>query len=311
MSAPKDYINQESTKTPPPAVCAVVVTYNRKALLIEALRAICDQTIPPAVVLVIDNASTDGTKEALVAAGFIDRSGVEYVRLPRNGGGAAGFREGISRGAKYPWIWVMDDDTVPAPDALEHLFAAWNEFPAHKRPVLLSSRVNWTDGSLHPTNVPSVRRMGLDPETAMLAAQCQTVPVRLATFVSLLIDSSVVAKHGLPFSDYFIWNDDTEYTARILREGFGVIVPRSQVVHKTGKKQGMMDAAPGRYYFQVRNVIWMIARSDAWLPLERVKIVVRLVQWTARYLSINRWSFPALIAVGKGLRDGIFTAPKT
>jgi GT2 family glycosyltransferase len=152
--------------------------------------------------------------------------------------------------------------------------------------------------------------MGRDPETAMLAAEYRTVPTRLATFVSLLIDSRVVAQHGLPFSDYFIWNDDTEYTARILRNGFGVLVPRSHVVHKTGQKHGMMEAAPSRFYYQVRNVIWMASRSDAWVPLDRVKFLVKLAICIIRYLGVNRWSQAALVAIGRGVRDGIFTAPR-
>src|SRR4051794_13444369 len=102
-------------------VVAVVVTYNRKVLLGRCLEALERQTRPPEAVLVVDNASTDRTAE-LVAA----QSDARYVRLSRNGGGAEGFHHGvrIALAEEAPdWLWLMDDDCIAAPDALERLLA--------------------------------------------------------------------------------------------------------------------------------------------------------------------------------------------
>jgi GT2 family glycosyltransferase len=291
-------------------VCVVIVTFNRKALLLEALSAVYGQTVQPAAVLVVDNASTDGTHKALEEAGFTHRDGFEHVILERNIGGAGGFKEGVRRAVGYPWVWLMDDDTIPASDALEVMLDSWDRFPPDKKPALLSSKVVWTDGALHPTNVPSLRRMGADPQTAIIALEAGAIPVRVATFVSLLLDGRSIAAHGLPFGDYFIWNDDVEYTARILREGLGVLVPKSIVLHKTPRRQGMMEATPERYYYQVRNVIWMITRSYGWAALERLKIGVNLIRWTIVYLHLKQWQLAALRAVAAGFRDGVLTRPR-
>ena len=61
------------------SVCALVVTYNRRALLDECLRAIDAQTVRPAELILVDNASTDGTPELLRENGWLDRPSV----LPR------------------------------------------------------------------------------------------------------------------------------------------------------------------------------------------------------------------------------------
>ena len=98
-----------------PGVTAVVVTYNRKDLLIECLEAIQSQSYPVSSILLIDNASTDGTHDALNDKGFLKNNNFIYCLMETNLGGAGGFHEGFRRAAKLKndFIWIMDDDTVP------------------------------------------------------------------------------------------------------------------------------------------------------------------------------------------------------
>ncbi|MFC6933555.1 glycosyltransferase [Actinomadura yumaensis] len=105
-----------------PRVAAVVVTYERRELLTEALGALAAQTAPPAVVIVVDNASTDGTAD-LVRERF---ASADLVELSRNTGGAGGFAAGTARALELDadLIWLMDDDTVPEPGALAALLEA-------------------------------------------------------------------------------------------------------------------------------------------------------------------------------------------
>lgn len=294
------------------SVCAIVVTYNRRLLLEECLRAVLGQTRPVATLIVIDNASSDGTAEMLQQSGLLNEGRVQYVALPANVGGAGGFRRGLETGLLLApdWLWLMDDDTIPSPAALEELLSAEARFPATHKPSLLASKVEWTDGKLHPMNFPTTKRTHLDPEEALVAAECGTIALRWASFVSVLLRQSAVQEHGLPHGDYFIWNDDTEYTARILRQGLGVLVPKSIVTHKTSRKHSPMDAAPERAYYQVRNVLWMILRSQAWRTDEKLKIGLIHSQWIVSYLLRARFCSPALRAVGRGLLDGTLKTPR-
>jgi rhamnopyranosyl-N-acetylglucosaminyl-diphospho-decaprenol beta-1,3/1,4-galactofuranosyltransferase len=76
-------------------VVAVVVTYNRKRLLVDCLEALARQSHPVERVILVDNASTDGTEEHVRASGVAERVPVDYMRLARNGGGAEGFHFGV------------------------------------------------------------------------------------------------------------------------------------------------------------------------------------------------------------------------
>ena len=291
------------------SVCAIVVTYKRKVLLTECLAAVLSQTHPVTSILVIDNASNDGTADLFASDAPDPR--IRYVRLDNNLGGAGGFHKGLELASEgtAEWFWLMDDDTVAKPDALAELISAWQRFPIEQKPRVLASKVEWTDGSLHPMNFPTIRRASTNREWAILAAQNSTLWVRWASFVSLLLHRSVVKDFGLPFADYFIWNDDTEDTARILREELGVLVPASVVVHKTPRPHGPQDASPERSYYQVRNVLWMILRSDAWTPDEKVKIGLIHLQWILRYLARSPFRADRLRAVFRGLRDGLVREP--
>lgn len=300
--------------TPSPTVCAVIVTHNRKELLRECLQALLAQTPPPDRLVVVDNASTDGT-DGILRQEFTEVAPqkLTVLTLPMNVGGAGGFHEGMKHAAAQDcdWIWLMDDDTIATPTALEELFAAYDRFPERQKPRLLASRVDWTDGTPHWMNLPTLKKTHFDPERSMMAIERATASVRWASFVSVLLQKSLVAQYGLPFRDYFIWNDDTEYTARILRHEFGIVAPASVVVHKTAKKHSPMDAAPERSYYQVRNVFWMILRSSAWPADDKLKIGLVHLQWILRYLQRGRFSWNYLRPVLRGIFNGLFHRPQS
>ena len=110
-------------------IAAVIVTFNRKELLIKCIEAVIGQTFLPQTIIIIDNASTDGTEELLRKKGFCDGSvnGITlyYERLSKNSGGAGGFYFGIKRAqeASYDAVWVMDDDGLPDKDCLKNMIS--------------------------------------------------------------------------------------------------------------------------------------------------------------------------------------------
>lgn len=116
-------VNNFDEQPPLVTVAAVVVTYNRKQLLVHCLEAVLAQTRPVEHIFIVDNASTDGTPDFLRAQGYLDRPGVELIRLPRNAGGAGGFHAGTQRAVATgsTWLWLMDDDGRPELTCLEKL----------------------------------------------------------------------------------------------------------------------------------------------------------------------------------------------
>ena len=138
--------------TAEPSVCAVVVTHNREELLERCLGHLRAQSRRPDKILVVDNASTDGT-----AALLARQDDLEVLRLPVNAGGAGGFRRGLENAytAGYDWMWLLDDDTFAGENALEHLLNGAALAP--NPPSVMTSQVRWRDQSLHPMNRPWLR----------------------------------------------------------------------------------------------------------------------------------------------------------
>jgi rhamnopyranosyl-N-acetylglucosaminyl-diphospho-decaprenol beta-1,3/1,4-galactofuranosyltransferase len=292
--------------TAEPRVVAVVVTWNRQALLLESLRAIGAQTRPVDALVVVDNASTDGTAD-MVRERF---PAAELLELSRNTGGAGGFAAGVARALarRAELVWLLDDDTVPERPALAALLQARAAY-AGPAPALVASRVMWADGRDHPMNTPRTKPGVREPERlAALAVGC--LPIRSASFVSVLCDARAVAACGLPVADYFLWNDDFEYTTRLLRGRRGLYCPASVVVHKT-RTFGGTDADPGeRFFWEVRNKVWLFTRSPGLAPAERVLYAGSALRRWARTFAASSDRGTLTAALLRGVGAGLRTRPR-
>jgi len=285
-----------------PTVCAVVVTYNRKELLARCLDHLQRQSRAPERILVVDNASTDGTGGMLAR-----RDGIAVHPLPENVGGAGGFKAGLEAAYRdgFEWIWLLDDDTFVDERCLETLLAGAERAPVE--PVLMTSVVRWKDDSLHPMNRPWPRWNARADFARALAARL--VPVRQASFVSTMVRRSAVARHRLPNAHYFSWHDDTEYTRRILAEANGYLAPDSTARHWTPQAYDVVSDDRGRFYFKVRNHIWML-RGDAYRGVEKVWGLNALLVAIRRYVGASRSTFTAAKTVARGVRDGLRREPR-
>lgn len=275
-------------------VVAVVVTWNRRDLLRESLDALARQTYPLEGVVVVDNASSDGTASMLRA----HYAHLDVIALTQNTGGAGGFVVGMERALTLEpeLVWLLDDDTVPDPEAAGALVSAWAGYTDHtgRRPSVLASRVVWTDGRPHPMNTPRPKP-GASRIELRAASEVGCTPIRSASFVSIMCDSDVIAERGLPIADYFLWNDDFEYTTRLIRGRVGLYCPTSLVVHKT-KVFGDTDMDPGeRFFYEVRNKGWVFARSSGLSAGEKVLYAGS---------TLRRWARTFAKAEDRGLLAG-------
>ena len=282
------------------------MAYNRRELLSEALEAIGCQTRPLDAIHVVDNASDDGTS-SMVAERFPD---VSLHTMPSNTGGAGGFAAGLAYAlaADADLVWLMDDDTVPRPTAVEELLKARGSYGGAP-PVAMASRVVWTDGRDHPMNTPRPRPGASRPDLARAAA-VGCVPVRSASFVSLLVEAESVREVGLPQAEFFLWNDDFEFSTRLLRHGVGLYCPASVVEHRT-KTFGSTDADPGeRFYFEVRNKVWTFTRSGGLAPKEKVLYGGSTARRWARTFAASGQRRLLLSGFRRGLVDGLRRGPR-
>lgn len=239
-------------------IAAVVVTYNRKEMLIECIKCLENQTVKRHDILVIDNASTDGTEDDLKP--LADSGKILYYNTGENLGGAGGFSYGIERAATlgYEYIWLMDDDTMARQDTLEKLLSADEKLGGSYG--FLSSTALWTDGS--------VCRMNIQKKDVFSHLDGKPKPLELigvATFVSLFLKTDVVRQVGLPVKEFFIWTDDVEYTDRISAKYPCYLVRDSIVVHAMKSNIGVDLASENsgrleRYGYCYRNEMYVYRR---------------------------------------------------
>lgn len=286
-------------------IWVVLPTHNRLQLLRESLQALQHQTRPPNGILVVLNASPPEVR-AMLEDEFPQ---VERLELSQNLGSAGGFHYGIKHvvesGADF--IWLMDDDGIARPDALEKLCEAEKatSLLAGEADILLC-RVVWIDGSLHPMNFPwpDWRK----PKLLLKALNRGWLSVRSGAWTGMLVRSSAVKRHGLPFKDYFVWCEDLDFSGRVLRRGLGYWVHDSVVVHKTAKPAAPANAQGERFFYEVRNRIWLI-RSDAFGFWGKIAWGLHTLGEIALYL----WSTPrsGLSVVWKGVKAGLSTRPQS
>lgn len=227
-----------------PAVAALVVTYNRKALLLECLDAIVEQQYAVFKIVVIDNASTDGTDALFTGDGPLAGSDlIDYRRMDSNLGGAGGFKEGLRATAESgaDWVWLMDDDCIPYPDTLARLVESASKAQAYGvEPSFLASSVFGPGGE--PMNVPTVDGRPTQNGYAdwYVGLADGMVKIESATFVSLLVNRKAIDRLGLPVGSFFIWGDDTEYTTRLTHNfGPAYLVGASRVLHKRANAKSL------------------------------------------------------------------------
>ncbi len=254
------YTAHQKGKAPgfsPPAakaqVAAVIVTFNRASKLPKTIDSVFAQSHAPEWVVVVNNASTDTTREFL--DGLTDPR-LRVLHLDENLGGAGGFEYGMAVGNNLgaDFVWVMDDDCYPDPDSLETLLdqREKSSLAAGREVPFACSLVRFTDGNLCEMNNPITMwdwpRLFLRGVDSYLIQEC--------TFVSVLVPSWVIREAGLPLGEYFIWYDDKEFTKRCTRLfGPGVIAINSGVVHD-------MDTNAGVNYRQVNESnVWKFEKG--------------------------------------------------
>ncbi len=237
----------------------VVVTFNRKVLLGECLHALLRQTRVPDQIYLVDNASSDGTEEYLRELGLFDHPKISYQRLNKNLGGAGGFHAGLRTAfeAGNDWIWIMDDDAEPLPDALERLLP----FTEYSEVVGIACHKTDRDG-VDVIDIKPVPGLPAPPEFPYLRLQ-------FSSFVGVAFSRKAIAQIGLPKAEFFLHHDDTEYCLRMMTAGDIAYAPESVVRHKEARGVDRFKRRFGRQYktfptdrycmgyFGRRNGMWL------------------------------------------------------
>lgn len=205
-------------------VSVIVVTYNRLSLLKECIENLLNQNISLDTIFVINNNSSDGTKEYLNE--ISSTTVVKPIHLKENIGGAGGFSYGLKcayEQSQSDYFLIMDDDTMCKKDTISELVIKADQLDFG----FLCSDVRWyKNNSACLLNCPEVERDWNEDLNDGL------VKVKTASFVSFMVSRDMVKKIGLPISEMFIWADDVEFSTRLSTQKNSFLVTNSTVVHK-------------------------------------------------------------------------------
>jgi rhamnopyranosyl-N-acetylglucosaminyl-diphospho-decaprenol beta-1,3/1,4-galactofuranosyltransferase len=230
--------------TAPLTIAAIVLAYSRLETLQQLITALIEQTRPPDEIIVIYQGSRED-----IALWLQSQQGLTVLRQ-ENKGSAGGFCTGIEEAIRrgHGWSWIFDDDAVPQPTALQELV----QLPYYSRgdAVFLASRVVDRHGKTY-----------MSPQAAdanrwyatVLRDKC--VEVVGACWLGLLVNSSAVEKYGLPIAEFFLWEEDLEFTARLVRNGQAYCAIESVIVHYQDPRFEPFGKDFIKYAHYVRNRI--------------------------------------------------------
>jgi len=313
-------IRQKENKHKCVKIAAVVVTSNRKKLLLECLKALKNQTYPLDAIFIIDNSSTDGTPGALLEYGYIQKLPpktanwswetesviqssvnnklikVQYVRLYKNTGCSGGFYEGVKRAYEkgYDWIFLMDDDAELIKDSLEILVRYLNLPDAV---ALTCLKVDEKGNVLYYHKgyfyFEGIFKHIVRPINDSDYKNKDFVEIDFASFVGILVNSHAIKTIGFPDKRFFIYHDDVEYCIRLRSVGKIYLIPNSIIIHKENlKKKGLIEKSfLGRKIYRLPyNESWRtyyVERNLTYLRKMYSKSRIKFIGWLlTQYLRL-------------------------
>jgi GT2 family glycosyltransferase len=291
-----------------PSIASVTVVYNGAADLPGQLQALKRQTRKLDEMIVVDNASSDDSVRLLKA----DFPEVTILNQQKNTGVGGGFSVGLDYAVArrgHDWIWLLDQDSLPADDSLERLLQAFDDLGDQADNVAI----------LAPTCTNEKAKLGYFASAWRYGLRNLPLSLQPISFVDSVISSGTllrkeaVEKVGLPRSDFFMDFVDHEYCLRLRRNGYQIAVIRaSRFEHAIGDpytfrvfgfEKAWSIHVPWREYYKTRNEIFTVWEYD---PDWRTKCVVglRLLRHAAAILLFGKDKLACLAMMYRGFADG-------
>lgn len=274
LSAAEVKRERTSWGRPVPMIGVLIVTRNRRDDLLDCIDSVFRSTYPRLAVYLVDNASADGSCEAIAER----HPEVCLIRSEENLGFAAGNNLGLPKLLEdgMDAVFLLNDDVVIAEDTVDQLATRFDDpsigVLAPKVLVYSNPNMIWAAGGMvdSRTGVAIQRHYG---ETDQGQAD-QITEVDYAVGCAMLVKSEVIRRVGLLDSRYYMYYEESDWCRRIRRAGYRVLyVPESRVWHKVSlSDEGRNDAT---YYFARNRLLYLSAGGShparvAWIALSDV-----------------------------------------
>jgi hypothetical protein len=245
-----------------PGVLIVVLTYNGIADTLVCLESLRRLSYPRVDVLIVDNASQDGTP-SIVRERFPEVSIVETgANLGFAGGNNAGLRYAIEHG--YDFALLLNNDTEVAPNLIDAMVTAaldpevgivGSKIYYHDRPDTFWSTggtLDWRTGRSFMRGIDEVDRGQYDVPAE----------VDFVTGCALLVRREAMQQAGLIDERFGMYYEETEWCVRIGRAGWRIVyTPNGRLWHKI--KVAQQDQSPRIGYYMARNRLLFLRLTHA------------------------------------------------
>jgi GT2 family glycosyltransferase len=262
-------------------VVAAILTHNRLELLKRSVDALRNQTRKPDEIIVVNNGSTDGTAE------WLSKQDDLFIVTQPNSGSAGGFFSAMKTGYehKHDWVFCLDDDVIPLEDALEKLISS--PYFRSSNTGFLCCRVVDPEGKTYMTPMP----IDPFPEWYDTIAKCTCIRVGNGNFAGFMVGREAIRRCGLPIREFFIWEEDREYSERISRKMPCYCVLNSVVVHYQGKVGGNFGV---KQLYQARNRFARVMIADIALH-QKAYFIFKYIGWLVVSILIRKYSWKCFL----------------
>lgn len=272
-------------------VAVVIPTWNGRGLLAECLESLRGQDVPPAHVIVVDDASTDGTSD-MVAHDFPD---VRLVILNENSGFCAAVNAGISA-ADADWIFLLNNDMTLRPDCISRLVTAGNDGADMVAPLIL-----WRDDPSVVYSAGDMQRRNGRPESAGFLRKLDdfTMPARIfgVSAGAAIYRRAVFEKIGLFDEKFNIYFSDSDLNFRARLAGFTAALAADAVAYHVGSAHLSGRTWKRTRQCYINHMVLTLKNMPAPLMLKYApQITAERVHQTRRVFSAARVEWGAMRA---------------
>lgn len=265
------------------AISVIIVNWNSGELLHQCLSHLQQQTVRPYKVIVVDNASSDGSALCTLAAG------AELISMPTNLGFAAANNFALAK-CDSEFVALLNPDAFPEPEWLEHLLAAAESNPdvaAFGSRQLCESDHETIDGigdSYHMSGLVWRLRYGRKMTPDDMVSREVFSPCAAA---ALYRRQAVVAVDSFD-EDFFCYVEDVDLGFRLRLAGYSAIYVSEAVVHHVGSATTGGRHSDFSVYHGHRNLVWAFVKNMpgmlVWLllPLHLLMNLLTVAWFAAR-----------------------------
>ena len=280
-----------------PLVITVILNTNRRADTLDCLQSLTQSSYPNSRIMVLDNASTDGSVAAIRSA----FPAVQSLQLAENlgyaGNNNVGIKAGLEQGAD--WVLVLNEDTIVDPACLAELVRVGESDPRigivgpmvyhHGEPTIIQSaggRLGRYWESQHIAQNETDTQQFRAPHTVDWISGC-----------AILVRRAVIEQVGMLDERFFYYWEETEWCLRARRGGWQILhVPQAKLWHKGVQRD--YRPKPSVAYYNTRNRLFMLQKH-------RAPLGVRAIAWAQIGRTLMSMSIRPKWRASRAHRDAI------